>query len=544
MKKMMRAFFHLLFLLALTGNVLGGDWTDNQFIYKPAQGARGLSEKANYDLGMNRLDVRLGKEIWVGDPKCGTTFQEAITTIGITNAILRVPAGIHTVNNDLSVPGNITVMPVRGAVFAVATTKTLTLNAFEAGPHQIFSCTGTGKVVFGAGAVKEVHPEWWGIDGTADHAEINAAITACPTGAAVALSKTYATTGTISLATGTILISRGAKIDGNYGGILLSMGHKSKILGHLEIDGNDVASSIGIQYGPGPVWWTWIESAWVHHCAAKGVYLYSDDSSGVYYNTCGILQINNCGDGMKLRSDGPIVAKVNSNGFNLVSIQTCTNGLVVDFAQGINFNHLEVEDCTGWGIDLVRTQGFYINGGWLELNAASGSPLRSTQDLRIANGTEVQDVDISIFAPQLFTAPVSLSYTFASTRSVNIRSGQYERKLGRTMAEQVDIGPGGIASDDLSAYDKLRVAGGQYCYRFSSGAPYYYFTAPTAAVGFSFRNNGTSELFKLYGSTLGSNETVLGVLVKIGTNTPVLKQVTLVDDPADPTNYQLLRIHK
>lgn len=43
------------------------------------------------------------------------------------------------------------------------TPKTLTINGpLEAGLYQIFSCTGTGKVVFGNGAAKSLHPEWWG----------------------------------------------------------------------------------------------------------------------------------------------------------------------------------------------------------------------------------------------------------------------------------------------------------------------------------------------------------------------------------------------
>jgi len=78
----------------------------------------------------------------------------------------------------------VSIMP--GAVLAISTTKTLTINSpLDAGPYQIFSCTGTGKAVFGVGTIKETYGEWWG--GAADGATENApawqaALTSgCPT---------------------------------------------------------------------------------------------------------------------------------------------------------------------------------------------------------------------------------------------------------------------------------------------------------------------------------------------------------------------------
>ena len=70
-----------------------GDLTTNQFFYKPALGTRGATEHNHFAGGLDRVDARLGKEIWVGDPKCGSTFQDAIAAIDVNNVILRVPAG-------------------------------------------------------------------------------------------------------------------------------------------------------------------------------------------------------------------------------------------------------------------------------------------------------------------------------------------------------------------------------------------------------------------------------------------------------------------
>jgi hypothetical protein len=145
---------------------LAGVWTGNKFIYKPQEGARGASEKNSFDAGLDQIDARLGKEIWVGDPNYGATPQDAITAIGSTPAILRMAAGTYNIAADFTIPANITLKLERGAIFVIATGKTLTINGgFEAGLYQTFTCTGTGKVHFGFGAVSEVNAKWFGAKG-------------------------------------------------------------------------------------------------------------------------------------------------------------------------------------------------------------------------------------------------------------------------------------------------------------------------------------------------------------------------------------------
>ena len=66
---------------------------------------------------------------------------------------------------------------VKGGSFTVASGKTLTIDVpFSAGLYQVFS--GAGSVVFGAGLVTEVYPQWWGAVGVGvrdDTAAIQAA---------------------------------------------------------------------------------------------------------------------------------------------------------------------------------------------------------------------------------------------------------------------------------------------------------------------------------------------------------------------------------
>jgi hypothetical protein len=152
--------------MGILGPVLAGDWTTHGFIYKPSPGARGTVEKGLYDSGQDRVDARLNKEIWVGDPNYGTTIQTALTAMSSNPAILKVPAGTHSISSNLIVPGNVTLRVERGTTLTIPQGVTLSINGgLEAGLYQIFSCTGTGKVVFGSGSVQEVNADWFGLTG-------------------------------------------------------------------------------------------------------------------------------------------------------------------------------------------------------------------------------------------------------------------------------------------------------------------------------------------------------------------------------------------
>jgi len=177
MKRSMLAL-GLVLLISISG--WAGSPTPKGFLYKPDLGARGTADKNLYDAGLDRVDARLGKEIWLGDPGGSPgydTLAHALTTIGSNQTILRLPAGTITIADDTAIPVNVTLKPERGTTFSIAANKTLTISGrLDAGRHQIFS--GPGKVRFDKGAVQEVHPEWWGFSSTAADTVNTAAVQA------------------------------------------------------------------------------------------------------------------------------------------------------------------------------------------------------------------------------------------------------------------------------------------------------------------------------------------------------------------------------
>jgi hypothetical protein len=80
------------------------------------------------------------------------TIIAAIIAIGSENRLLYLSPVTWTITQNLTIPANITLKPEKGAVIAIGNTITLTLiGGVEAGAYEIFSCSGTGKVVFGSG---------------------------------------------------------------------------------------------------------------------------------------------------------------------------------------------------------------------------------------------------------------------------------------------------------------------------------------------------------------------------------------------------------
>lgn len=153
---------------------------------------------------------------WVGH---GMSSGDKVYLSGITQAEWTALNGHHLVtkiNNDsFSIPVNTSAYAV-GYVPGTDPgiySQTIQIDGpVDAGPYQIFS--GTGKVIFGAGVVKEVYSEWWGALGNNVQDDGNfllAAYNSLTTGNVKLLGKSYKTTVTIIPKAGVGVIGVGTK---------------------------------------------------------------------------------------------------------------------------------------------------------------------------------------------------------------------------------------------------------------------------------------------------------------------------------------------
>ncbi len=176
---------------------MSGTWTSNHWFFAPPAGP---NYDSNYKTGLDQVDARLSRIIYAGDPNYAT-IAAGIATLNSagTACTFVVPPGFaETISADLTVNSNILFKAEKGCTITIATGKTLTVNGpFQVGLYQVFSCVGTGKVVFGSGAVDVAYPEWWGVTGTADNVAVNAALTSTKH---VKLTKSiYTTAATINI---------------------------------------------------------------------------------------------------------------------------------------------------------------------------------------------------------------------------------------------------------------------------------------------------------------------------------------------------------
>jgi len=108
------------------------------------------------------------------------------------------------------IPATTSITISRGAIITLGA-HDLTVNNLKSAPAGAWiNCNSTGRAYFSTGTV--VHPEWWGIDGSGDEAEINFAIESCGVSkCAVSLSASTYTIGDSILARGGVsLIGAGS----------------------------------------------------------------------------------------------------------------------------------------------------------------------------------------------------------------------------------------------------------------------------------------------------------------------------------------------
>jgi len=163
--------------------------------------------------------------VWTDQTVSATTNSLAYIIAAASGASvnLRLPPGTYSISNNYTVPANIHLKPDNGALFSIASGKTLTINGpLQAGLYQIFS--GSGTVAIGQGSVKEVYPEWWGTNTTPGSTDMTAAVQSAVNcmgdGGKVHLTGTYGVaSGILTIANNkvTLLMDRNAAIQNGTG---------------------------------------------------------------------------------------------------------------------------------------------------------------------------------------------------------------------------------------------------------------------------------------------------------------------------------------
>ena len=174
----------LILLLCFASAWAQGTWQPKGFGYAPYRTAEGTDNNAATALSQARIDTRLGKDMYVGDPILGNTLQTSVAylTANSITCKLHITAP-QSLSANLSIPSYVTLAPDPGAVITIPSGVTLTINGpFQAGLYQVFSYTGTGQgpqanntgswpLIFSKTSVKELYPQWWGAVGDDTHAD-------------------------------------------------------------------------------------------------------------------------------------------------------------------------------------------------------------------------------------------------------------------------------------------------------------------------------------------------------------------------------------
>ena len=317
-------------------------------------------------------------------------IEAAITAIGANNRTLNISPGTWSITGDMTIPSNIALRMDNGAVLAIATTKTVTINGLvAAGDYQIFSWTGTGAVSFTS--QRKIKTAWFG--NTA--AGINKALTSAPALTPIICELPG---GTIPLETSILMEGEGQTLQGQgnnisaeytYGTRLSYLGASYAIIigksatfsSHAMLKDFTLDGGVGsVKTGAKGIRLGFVAPGWARYPCMENVTvrLFTGNGVDVYGSSYGVFRrcqfSYNGGAGMVV---GP--TPLTTEGGNVNRVESCS--FSYNLQEGILFKNggdwsFVNNDLQGNGYEGFKVLGYasggvnnlLIEGNWFELN--------------------------------------------------------------------------------------------------------------------------------------------------------------------------------
>ena len=347
-----------------------GATEDNYFIVEPDTVPGSKRWLLRYPMtGLNKVSIGM----------FGNNLATALTAIGSKQMTLEIDSNI-ALTSSVTDPNNVNIEIGSGGVIALGNYNLVINGNFSCPPsHKCFSYTGSGVATFGAGAVKEAYPQWWGAKGdgiTIDRVALNACLTQSYCKKYIPkTSGNYITTTPIIISSSDqyIEFEKGAYIqlgdgygtDPGINEILILTGNNITIK-NLGIDGNQ-GNNVNLKAHGVSVKGNNITlyDPVIHDIPDKGL----SGGDGIFiYNDCNNINIIN--------------PKVVDEGRNGISVVDAHNVYIKNiYSTGCGHASVDAENNTGKVVKNIVVDGGYISGsnyGLLGIGDANASYISFT----------------------------------------------------------------------------------------------------------------------------------------------------------------------
>lgn len=146
--------------------------TANDWFYKPAYSEYGEDNLTLFNAGLDSIDARLAKEVWVGDPRFAdaadsTNMEKLSNAVSQLTALtrLRLPAGAYILTESFDSGSYAIIQQEPGAIITIPAGYQLTIK--HDGVHGLWQrfddqTSGLDGVIYQSWETDKIAPEWWG----------------------------------------------------------------------------------------------------------------------------------------------------------------------------------------------------------------------------------------------------------------------------------------------------------------------------------------------------------------------------------------------